>query len=491
LAGAAFSFFRLICIEMPNFAAHILQSLTRNSQKELLRWPINGQLAVFTGESLLHEINSLRSAIRTLKLPTQSPCLLLQSPSPELLAAMVALMAEGHTVVLPPAGAGLAFLRMFRRSHANGRVLLLPGANWKLRWLLPLLGMRIERLGPAMQSRQSPANLGPALELPTDAIALISHSSGSTGAPKSIQRSHALLLAQHQCISAVFPVFEGQKDLSLFPNVLLHQLAVGCCSVVPNMPNWQLKRLMPKQLMQQMAEEQVNSLTANPYFFEKLLKEAEAQTFPLLQAVGIGGAPVSEKLLEAVQVLFPNAKVYVIYGATEAEPIAVRLYEGFSAIFGGYAVGKPVAGLELRLHHPQSLLVAGNSVEAGEIEVKGKHVLGAVNSWHATGDYGYLQDGQLYLSGRAGNHHILGYTQHYVLEKAIQHMCAVDKVAAIAKGDHFELYFTGSAKAADIRLFLNRHFNQVPIGRIHHIKKMPMDKRHFSKILYPKLFHGN
>ncbi len=476
---------------MPNFAAHILQSLSRHSQKELLRWPMNGQTDVYTGARLLNEISRFRSGLAALNLPAQSPCLLLQPPSPKLLAAMIALMAEGHLVVLPPVGAGVSFVRGFRAAHPTALVLLLDGAKWSLRWLLPLLGIKVERLTQDSVLPTAFTNEVNAVALPTDAVALLSHSSGSTGFPKPIPRSHALLLAQHQCISANFPVFEGQKDLSLFPNVLLHQLAVGCCSVIPVIPDWQLKKLIPKQLLQQIATEQVNSLTANPYFFERLLQVAEKQTFPLLQAVGIGGAPVGENLLEAIQALFPNAKVYVIYGATEVEPIAIRLYEGIDAVFGGYAVGKPVEGLALRLSNRKPLLVAGNSVEAGEIEVQGKHVLGAPNSWHPTGDFGYLQHGQLYLTGRKGNEQIIGYVQHYVIEKAIQHMCDVQKVAAIAKDNAFTLYYTGEAKAVTIRAFLKVHFKQVPIGPILQLKKMPLDKRHHSKILYNKLLHGN
>jgi acyl-CoA synthetase (AMP-forming)/AMP-acid ligase II len=476
---------------MPNFAAHILQSLAAHPQKELLRWPLQAQLVVNTGESLLHQISLLRGSIRALNLPSQSCCLLLQAPSPTLLAAMVALMAEGHIVVLPPAGAGMSFLRMFRKNQPSARVLLFNGAKGWLRVVLPLLGWKVNRIQTDKKRSLEPVETEKALDLPVEAIALITHSSGSTGLPKQIERSHKLLLAQHQCISAVFPAFDGQKDLSLFPNVLLHQLAVGCCSVVPKLNNWKLKNLVPQQLLQQIEAEQVNSLTANPYFFEKLLKEAQTKQFNQLQAVGIGGAPVSEDLLEAVQNLFPKAKVYVIYGATEAEPIAVRLYEGLTAIFGGYAVGKPVAGLQLRLANTQALLVAGNNVSAGEIEVQGPHVLGTPSGWHATGDFGYLLNDELFLTARAGNHQVLGFVQHYVLEKTIQHMCAVKKVAAVVHTNGFAVYYTGTANPIEIQAFLAKHFKQVPIRSIRHIQKMPMDKRHFSKILYSHFTHGD
>ena len=66
--------------------------------------------------------------------------------------------------------------------------------------------------------------------------ALIAHTSGSTGQPKQIVRTHAVLSAQHAVLKAVFPPWPGQQDFPLFPNVLLHNLASGAASILPKVP---------------------------------------------------------------------------------------------------------------------------------------------------------------------------------------------------------------------------------------------------------------
>ncbi|MCA1733763.1 MAG: AMP-binding protein [Acidobacteria bacterium] len=50
-----------------------------------------------------------------------------------------------------------------------------------------------------------------------DAVALITYTTGSSGAPKGVVRTHATLAAQHEAIRDEFPAFEGDVDLTTFP----------------------------------------------------------------------------------------------------------------------------------------------------------------------------------------------------------------------------------------------------------------------------------
>ena len=66
-----------------------------------------------------------------------------------------------------------------------------------------------------------------------DQSALISFTSGSTGRPKGADRTHSILLAQHDALQAHAPGREGEIDMPCFPAVVLHNLSCGISSVVP------------------------------------------------------------------------------------------------------------------------------------------------------------------------------------------------------------------------------------------------------------------
>jgi acyl-CoA synthetase (AMP-forming)/AMP-acid ligase II len=76
-----------------------------------------------------------------------------------------------------------------------------------------------------------------------------------------------------------------------------------------------------------------------------LLERTDLSSVRLLR---IGSAPVSQKLLDEAQALFPNADVANVYGTTEAGPIAFGPHpQGIAK--PRISVGYPAAGVEMRL----------------------------------------------------------------------------------------------------------------------------------------------
>ena len=161
-------------------------------------------------------------------------------------------------------------------------------------------------------------------------------------------------------LKEIFPPWPGQRDFPLFPNVLLHNLAAGTTSVLPALPWADLAAFSPARIARQLLTQAVETLTGNVFYFQRLLPVLQEQPggFPLVRAVGIGGSPVPEWLPHALQIVFPNATIYLIYGSSEAEPIAVRPVTGAGqnptqnpaqnpAL--GYAVGPVHPSLELHL----------------------------------------------------------------------------------------------------------------------------------------------
>lgn len=468
-----------------NFVNLIYGSCKKYTGRELIHWPESSGFSTTTSDALLKEISYRRGILRIAGFKPGMRLMLVQPISPDVLCTMLALMAEGCTTVVPPPSAGWKFFFDIR-NRVDG-VVMVPQVSQLLRallWLLrfPTLQFPKEQKGDLNLSENAP------VDVLDEAIALISFSSGSTRKSQPILRTHGVLRAQHEAISRQFPAFEGQVDLPLFPNILLHHLAIGSTCVIPDIPNWKLSELNPMRIFTQIQNKGVNTLTGNVHYFKTLVAAANGKTFEKVKACGIGGSPVPENLLAQVQDLFPNAECYVIFGATEAEPIAVRLYQDAPSPWKGYAVGKPVEGIEVRLDKPYKLqLGTVNPVTAGEIQVRGAHVVSGPEVWHKTGDYGYLQNGKLFLTGRKGNEKVIDGWQHYPIEHGLRQVEGVEQVAAMAGASAFDIHYCGDCTVDELRKHLMEVLPKQLIGNIHKRYSLPLDQRHLSKIVYRQI----
>jgi len=468
-----------------NFVDLIYDALKRKPDAELIHWPTSTGYAVSTSSDLLSDITLKRSIFRMTGFQKGKHIMLLQPLSPEIIGIMIALMAEGCAVVFPPSGGGLKFLLKSRQLAKIDGVVLAPGASKMLRLTLWIMRFKTLRFSDRAKALTPPAYQKPQGVADED-LALISFSSGSTGESRPIYRSHGVLRAQHETIGRQFPSFEGQLDLPLFPNILLHHLATGSACVIPDIPNWKLNELDPERIFSQIEKLGVNTLTGNVYYFKALTSAAKGRTFEKVQACGIGGSPVPEFLLESVQGLFPKATIYVIYGATEAEPIAVRPYENSASRWGWYRVGKPIEGIELRLENAASAN-GDDKTSIGEVQVRGAHVISGSNSWHATGDFGYLNDGELFLTGRKGNETTIEGWQHYMIEHGLSSIEGLAQVAAIPRANAFDIHFSGPCDNQELKEALSQKLPNRIIGKITKHKALPTDRRHLSKILYRQI----
>jgi acyl-CoA synthetase (AMP-forming)/AMP-acid ligase II len=242
---------------------------------------------------------------------------------PTLLSGLLGLLAAGAVPVLPPAGSTPKSLRRLAAQQGIGVAIVSDAVPAWARLLARLRGLRL-LVSPAVSSA-SISQVRPQL-VPASQPALVSYSSGSTGgAPKTVVRTHAVLTAQHLTLKAAFPPLPNQHDFPLFPNVLLHNLAAGVTSVLPAVPALDVRRLEAAVVVEQLRTGTVHTLTGNVFYFRRLLEylTQHPASFPAIVALGIGGSPVPEVLLAALQPHFPMAQRIVIYGSSEAEPLAI------------------------------------------------------------------------------------------------------------------------------------------------------------------------
>jgi olefin beta-lactone synthetase len=261
-----------------------------------------------------------------------------------------------------------------------------------------------------------------------DDPALITFTSGSSGEPKGANRTHRFLLAQHEALAHEFPAEEGDVDMPMFPVFALNNLASGVPSVVPAMDFRRVDQVDAGRVLAQMRRHGVTTCTASPPFFDRLA--AEVGEKPALRRILTGGAPVSDAQLRDWRRAFPETEILVVYGSTEAEPVAhLTAEERLSASrLPGFCAGRPserVRAKIVRIHDgPIELgpegwagweLPAG---EIGELVVSGDHVSrdyyqnpGAVREnkivdpdggvWHRMGDTGSFDaEGRFWIAGR-------------------------------------------------------------------------------------------
>ena len=399
----------------------------------------------------------------------------------DLYASLAALWSLGATVVLPEPAMGLAGLKHAIRTTkvkafcASGMYACLKFIVPDL-WTVPRLAMSgaIEGMG---RNASEP-----------DDTALISFTSGTTGSPKAIPRSHRFLLAQNDAIAPLLDSDLEERDLVAFPVFALINLAAGRTSVLPNWKMSRLGTLGPESLQDWIATQNVTRVLLPPSLCEKLWKGAGASG---LRHIFTGGGPVFPDTLMQLQATLPKTEVTCVYGSTEAEPIAhldrAQISDAdFELMRGGAGllVGHPTETTQVRIVDDE-ILVAGDHVNQGYLDSThdaDNKVRDGEDIWHRTGDAGrFDDDGRLWLLGRIGSDINLNDQQvfPFSVEVAVRQWDGVTTCALAAKNGVPVLVLEGDAT------FINpwqTRAAQMGIGRVHHMDKIPMDRRHASKV---------
>lgn len=471
-----------------NFYNHIHGRLISGGDKVSIVWPVPGSNSTseFTSHDILLKISSYRSQFLERRTKAGDAILFAIPVSVDLLCAILAVQSIGAVPILPPPKIDLLTLISIIRKQKIKKVITEKSSGFM--FFTRFLGATCNTLTSTITRNTS---WQPAL-VPPSQVALVSYSSGSTGKPKAIYRSHQVLSAQHAILKTIFPPTIWQNDFPLFPNIILHNLAAGIRTIMPCISGFKLANLDPEVVAKQLLNYDIDTLTGNVFYFKKLFKylESTSQVLPDVKAVGVGGSPVTENLAKGLMKYFTNAKCYIIYGSSEAEPISVReLNNSFEDPLSGFAVGKVVDGLELRLINTMEIQTPKGYFAAGEIEVRGAHVASVESDgWLNTGDIGYLSaENLLYLSARKGNEKPHKRFQHYQVEHLILQQNGVENAAAISSSDGFRLFVTGNVTEAKIWEVINFNLPEGVITKVKIEAQIPLDERHQSKILYNKL----
>ena len=365
--------------------------------------------------------------------------------------------------------------------------------------------------------------------------ALLTFTSGSTGEPKAAVRSHGFLLAQHDALAESIDLEPGEVDLATLPIFVLANLASGVTTVIPQGDLRRPGFIEPGPVLEQLERHRVTRTLGSPALYDRLLQGARADgaaggerretRLGTLKKLYTGGAPVFPPLLQELRSALPKGRVVVVYGSTEAEPIAHLDWDeadaaDLDAMYAGKGllVGRPVHQIDLRIlinrwGEPLPAINAREFAElslppeqGGEIVVSGAHVLaGYLNSigdeetkfrvegevWHRTGDAGYLDaDGRLWLLGRAGAviQDERGTIYPFAAECAASQLAWIER-SALAKrnGERLLAVQLGPGAPADVDRRVKETLSWAKLDRVVRVPGIPVDRRHNAKVDYPAL----
>ncbi len=256
-----------------------------------------------------------------------------------------------------------------------------------------------------------------ALDLDEHAPSLMLYTSGTTGRPKGVPRSHradhaaGLLQALQHCYRfgdrtlGVMPLYHTMGIHSL---ITMHVL--GGCFVAQ--PRWDAEEAL--RLIQ---DERITSLFLAPTLFYDLVHHPRLPDYDLssVELLGYAGAAMTSALVERCVEVFRPRMFFNHYGTTE---IYAFTYQRDQAAKPGCA-GRPAVGVRLRLADNGEILVHMSSSEAftGYWQRPDADARAIRDGWYHTGDVGRLdEDGDLWLLGRVDDMIISGGENVHPLE---------------------------------------------------------------------------
>lgn len=383
------------------------------------------------------EVSALAAGFTARGMRRGQRVLVMVRPGLDLIRVAFALFHVGAVPVLIDPGMGLrAFMRCVRQSRPE--ILVGIPMAWWVRQLArsPFRSVRqsflvrtgwLQRVGIA--GSQAPVAVAAA-----DELAAVLFTSGSTGPAKGVCYGHGQFEAQVSLIRESFGIEPGEVDLPMLPIFALFNPALGMATVVPQLNPTRPASVEPEKILRAIEHCGVTNSFGSPVLWRKIAAAVagSGRQWPHLRRILMAGAPVPPRLMAALKPIFPNARLYSPYGATECLPVSaieaqtVLTETGERSERGeGTCVGKPVSGVAVKIIEVESGVIAKLEAatalptgQVGEIIATGPTVTRSYDNlpeatarskimdaqgrtWHRMGDSGYLDaQGRLWFCGR-------------------------------------------------------------------------------------------
>jgi acyl-CoA synthetase (AMP-forming)/AMP-acid ligase II len=409
---------------------------------------------------------------------------------------------------------------IFRGAFASVRISVLVGGGF-----FP----GAKSLNALTKSLENVQDLDIVHEPKPDEVAAVLYTSGSTGAPKGVLYTHAMLAGQATAIRDMFKIQPGEVDVACFLPFGLFSVAMGMTAVFPDMDFRFPAKAQPEKILA--ALEGATSAFASPALWEPF---SLALKTPLkgVKRILTAGAPVRPQLHERLLANLPDGDVFTPYGATEALPVAfmngraviaetaARTREGKGTCVGVLAPNVAVKIIavtdealtrftELPTGQIGEIIVRGpcvtkayddtHSERAKEANAKSKIPDASVPEgfWHRMGDCGYFDEqGRLWFCGRKAHRVETKFgTLHSIPVEAVAEEGRFSRAAFVGVGERgqqlgvviFEVDGVKPRLEADweaktLADLKKRVGSEGISAALLHFGKLPVDRRHNAKL---------
>jgi acyl-CoA synthetase (AMP-forming)/AMP-acid ligase II len=247
--------------------------------------------------------------------------------------------------------------------------------------------------------------------VPDDAPALYLPTSGSTGVPRLVTRSHRNLLATVENVSSSAGIEPGRRFLSVVPfhysngfhNSLMVPLLSAATSVI-------VRQFNPGACAELVHREQADTLFGSPYVFGYLLDGVhDPALLASLKYCYNGGARIPSSVVTRWRDR-SSGSIRQAYGMSESGLITMqRTEEALESSIGSY-IGEPLHGVEVVVLGAEDQCLEPG--ERGELAVRSASVMsgyfGQPDLTRSVFHNGFLRTGDLGCFDSAGSVHLIG-----------------------------------------------------------------------------------
>jgi 2-furoate---CoA ligase len=257
-----------------------------------------------------------------------------------------------------------------------------------------------------------------ALDLDDSEIGLMLYTSGTTGKPKGVPRSHRADRAGAWSQALQHGYLEGDRTLGVMPlyhtmgiHSLLAMHLVGGC-FVPQ------ARWDAGEALRLVGEQRITSLYLAPTLFHDLVHHPSAADADVrsVRALGYAGAAMTSSLVRRCSELFRPEVFVNHYGSTEIYTFSI----GPDQAAKPGCAGRPATNARMRIAQPSGEIevhLSSDEAFAGYWNRPDADARSIRDGWYATGDTGHLDgDGDLWIDGRVDDMIITGGENVHPLE---------------------------------------------------------------------------
>lgn len=265
--------------------------------------------------------------------------------------------------------------------------------------------------------------------------------SGTTGRPKGIVASSKKILKDikiNRNREPIFMLLGYQFDHSAGIGMVLQFLLNGSCVILTS-------KLNAFAIMKELTSESATALATTPTLLRNLFLFCETQNtnFEKIKYLFLTSERVTDDLVQKAKLVFPNVRIRQNYALTETGIITTQRDEDM--LNNPYSVGK-IKSEDTKV-----------KIIDGEIWIKNdKQLLYYIGEeerrqggWFPTGDFGYIEDGQLILMGRKDE--MINVGGEKVFAKEVEQVLLKVKWIDNVKVYGFKNSITGNIVAADIQ----------------------------------------